>query len=289
MNNEPKALHLLENLSYYRLSAYLYPQLKDDKESHLFKNESYLESAFKMYCFDRELRLLLASNIEKIEISFRAKLTYVMSHNYDAFWYTYDKLFRDNNMHKGSLVSINKSYNDSTEDFVVNYKKKYLNSYLPSWMALEIVTFSHLSKLFKNIKDNKSKSKISKYYGVPYQLLENWLLVLTYTRNICAHHSRFWNRDLLKVLKANKTLEYNWIEQKNIARNKAYIYLSITKYLLDRVNPNNSFKSNISSLFDKYSNIDYLKSMGFPEDWEKQPLWNDEFLSTNNLKKDLQH
>jgi len=183
IENEEKALHLLENLSYYRLSGYLYPQLALPKEDHIFKDESYFESSFNMYKFDRELRNLLGANIEKIEVSFRAKLTYIM--------------------------------------------------------ALEIVTFSHLSKIYENLKDTSAKAEIATYFGLPYQLMENWLLLTTYTRNICAHHSRFWNRELsLKSRKITTGLPHNWIYTTGIARNKAY-----------------------------------LKSMGVSENWWDQPLW----------------
>lgn len=274
IENEDKALHLLEVLSYYRLSGYLYPQLKLPKEEHIFKEESYFESAFKMYKFDRELRILIGANVEKIEIAFRAKLTYVLAHRYDAFWYTYDKLFKKPDLQRTSIEGIRKAMQDSTEDFVIQYQKKYLDNFLPSWMALEIVTFSHLSKIYENLKDTSAKSEIAKFFGLPYQLMENWLLLITYTRNICAHHSRFWNRELsLKSRKITTDLPYDWIDTSGIPRNKSYFYISVIKYLLDRINPENNFKVKLEDLFSKYENIDYTKSMGFPENWRDQPLW----------------
>ena len=273
VENEQKALHLLENLNYYRLSAYLYPMLTPDKAAREFKPNSTFEAAFKMYCFDRELRLLLLGDIEKIEVSFRAKLTYVFSHKYDAFWYTYDKLFKNSKTHQNSLESISKSLTDSTEDFALKFKKKYLNHHLPSWMAFEIVTFTHLSKIFENAKDTAAKADVSESFGLPYQLFENWIHMLTYTRNMCAHHSRFWNRDFsIKVLKSNKPLNHNWIDQSGVARNKAYIYISILKYILDRVNPKNTLRERLIALFEKYPTIDYNNGMDFPKDWLDQPL-----------------
>lgn len=104
--------------------------------------------------------------------------------------------------------------------------------------------------------------------------MENWLLLITYSRNICAHHSRFWNRELsLKSRKITTELPFNWIDTNGVARNKSYFYISVIKYLLDRVNPNNNFKENLEELLIKYDNIDYIKSMGFPTDWKNEPLW----------------
>lgn len=274
VENEPRALHLLENLSYYRISGYLYPMLTENKEEHQFKKGSTFNNAFKMYCFDRELKQIIASDIEKIEVSFRSKLTYTLSHKYDAFWYTYEGLFKNKDIHLKSLSTTYKMVSASTEDFAIKYRKKYINTYQPSWMALEVVTFTHLSVIYENLKDTSVKSEISKHYGVPYKLLENWLRILTYTRNVCAHHSRFWNRNLsLPIKKSTKDLPFSWIDQLNIPRNKSYIYLCAIKYLLDRINPNNTFKNKIVDLFDKYDNIDINKGMSFPENWEKQPLW----------------
>ena len=55
IENKDKALYLLENISYYRLSGYWYPLL-ENKEEHLFKPNVSFETAFKIYCFDRKLR-----------------------------------------------------------------------------------------------------------------------------------------------------------------------------------------------------------------------------------------
>ncbi|WP_425236206.1 Abi family protein [Ulvibacterium sp.] len=269
-----KALHLIDKIGYFRLTGYLYPQLEIPKENHKFKPNSYLESSFKMYCFDRELRILLLGNIEKIEVALRSKLTYYLSLRYDPYWYKHDKLFKDISIQNNGKSSIEKSKLDSSEDFVIQFKRKYVNNDMPSWMVMEIITFAHLSKTFSNLKDTSIKSKISNDFGVPYQILENWLMALTYCRNICAHHSRFWNRQLaIKVLKTKNPLPYKWIEQSGICRNKSYFYLSIIQYLVDRINPNNKFKEKIIKLFEKYPNIDYTKSMDFPIDWQQQPLW----------------
>ena len=78
VENEEKALHLLEHISYYRLSGYWYPLL-ENKQEHIFKEESTFQTAFNLYCFDRKLRQLVLSEIEKIEVAIRSKITYIMA------------------------------------------------------------------------------------------------------------------------------------------------------------------------------------------------------------------
>ncbi len=273
IDNKERALHLLEVLSYYRLSAYLYPLLTANKTEHQFKEGSKIENAFEMYYFDRELRLLLMSEIEKIEVALRAKLIYVMSHKYDAFWYTHQGLFKDKAVHLETLGIINGDVEKSKEVFVKNYRDKYINTALPSWMALEVVTFTCLSKIYQNIGDNAAKAEISNFFGLPYQLFESWLHVISYTRNSCAHYARFWNRDFsIAAVKPNKQLAYPWISDSGVSRKRAYMYISIIKYLLDRVNPNNSLAAKLNSLFVKFDGIDIL-AMDFPKDWESADIW----------------
>ena len=48
IDDEPKALHLLEVISYYRLSGYWYPLLAD-KQNHRFKANATFETAFNIY------------------------------------------------------------------------------------------------------------------------------------------------------------------------------------------------------------------------------------------------
>lgn len=64
-----KAIHYFSQISYYRLSAYMYPFLAD-KEKHLFKPNVTFQNILDIYNFDRELRLLIMDAIERIEVSF---------------------------------------------------------------------------------------------------------------------------------------------------------------------------------------------------------------------------
>lgn len=105
VEDKAKALHLLEHISYYRLSAYFYPLLID-QEKHSFAESATFQQAFDMYCFDRELRHLISNEIEKIEVSIRAEMIYRLSHKYDAFWYTYPDLFKEPQIHKKFLEGI---------------------------------------------------------------------------------------------------------------------------------------------------------------------------------------
>ena len=78
IKDEARAKQILQNISYYRLSGYWYPLLAD-KQRHLFKSGSTFERAYNLYKFDSELRKMILSEIEKIEVAVRTQLAYVMS------------------------------------------------------------------------------------------------------------------------------------------------------------------------------------------------------------------
>lgn len=85
--DEERAARYLQNISYYRLSGYMYPFLKD-KEQHLYKENVKFNDILNIYRFDREFRLLLFSSIEKIEIAIRSQITNHYSVTFsDPFWY----------------------------------------------------------------------------------------------------------------------------------------------------------------------------------------------------------
>lgn len=44
------------------------------------------------------------------------------------------------------------------------------------------------------------------------------------------------------------------------------------RYILISVNPRNRFTPNLKKLIDEYPTVD-IAAMGFPPDWESQPLW----------------
>ena len=104
IEDDAKALHLLENISYFRLSNYWYPMLEEPKSAKFFKKGSSFNNVFKLYCFDRELRKFISGELEKIEIAIRAKMIYALSHNYGPFWFNDKKLFRNHKKQKESDI-----------------------------------------------------------------------------------------------------------------------------------------------------------------------------------------
>ena len=281
-----RAISYLNHISYYRLSAYAIPfQKQKDK----FDANTEFEDILQLYLFDRELRILIFDAIERIEIGLRTQLIYRMAHRYGPHWHEDPKLYVTSyrnekgfeiNTYKSIQSFLKRQYNsDKPEVFVSHYLNRYeAPPTPPSWMVLELLTLGQVSRLYSDLAENKDKAGIANYFGVHFRVFESWLHALTYCRNLCAHHSRFWNREFHIQPKIPKKTKFNWIDSRFAINNRSFYYINIIKYLLNVVNPHNSFKVKLEGLLEKYSNTD-IRCMGIPSDAIGNPLdWNDEPL-----------
>ncbi len=282
IEDDAKALFLLENISYYRLSGYWYPLLQQPKASHLFKPNASFNLSFELYCFDRELRKLVNAELEKIEVAIRAKIIYILAHRYGPFWVTDSHLFSDPAKYSSTLYKLTQECNRSREDFIVAFRNNYTDPLPPSWMILEISSFGILSSLYQNLKSNRTKRAIANYFGLDQSTFASWLHSMVYIRNICAHHSRLWN----KTLSITPILPVNpnklWLAVTTTAdtrdgtissiNNRTYCILSMIIYFLQTINPHHQFKERFFALLKKYDKVDPA-AMGFTPDWKSEYLW----------------
>jgi len=271
IDNVERATHLLESISYYRLSGYWYPLLAD-KKAHIFKEGAHFNNAFEMYSFDRALRVMVIRELEKIEISIRSKMMYVLSHDYDPFWHADPKLFKSFPAYEKTLANLESEYSRSKEEFIVNFKNKYDNPLPPSWILLEISSFGTVSSLYSNLIPGRPKRQVANHFGLNDTVLQSWMHSIVYLRNMCAHHSRLWNNNLnISPVIPYKTSK-PWLLNQDVSNKRTYFMLSILLYLLQTINPKNSFVKRFVALLEAYPNID-VKAMGFSENWTKEDLW----------------
>lgn len=272
VNSDAKALHLLEKLSYYRLSGYWYPLLKEPKKAHTFKDGADFQTAFRLYRFDRDLRNFILKELEKIEVAIRAQLIYQLSHYNGCFWFTDTTIFSNRKDHSDSLIKLEKEFKKSDEEFIKAFKSTYSDQYPPSWMMLEIASFGSLSMLYKNLRPGKTKRDIAHYFGLDDSSFVSWIHCFVYIRNVCAHHSRLWNRGMSISPKIPLNPAKTWLNDQSVSNNRTYFILSMMLYLLQSIDSKHQFIYRFKLLLKKYPNID-VTAMGFPPNWENEPLW----------------
>lgn len=91
-DDEQVAVECLRIISYFRLANYWKP-MESDKVNHVFKPKSKFENVVTLYNFDKELRTLIFSAIQSIEIALRTKVIQIVSSNCGAFWFADKSLF----------------------------------------------------------------------------------------------------------------------------------------------------------------------------------------------------
>jgi abortive infection bacteriophage resistance protein len=288
IDNEAKALAYLQEISYYRLSAYFLPYqtIKDQ-----FDSGTTFDQIIKTYSFDRELRLLVFDCIERIEVSIRTQMIYQMAifHN-DSHWQDNKANFITPYYNKiGILIDpfsdfqtiISKAKTARTpETFIKHYINKYdIPANPPSWMCFELLTIGELSHLYKGLKYNADKKRIADFFDLHHVVFTSWLHTLTYVRNICAHHSRLWNRDLAIEPEKLLRVKGDWIGKAFENNKRVFYFLCVLRYMLLRANPGNSFPQKLNDLFNKYPTVP-IRYIGIPSngkgnllDWKNEPLW----------------
>lgn len=272
IDNNERAIHLLESISYYRLSGYWYPLLQD-KEEHIFKQDSNFDAAFKMYSFDRALRVLIIRELEKIEVSIRAKMIYILSHEYSPFWHLENKYFKNHGFHNKTIEKLDNEYRRSSEEFIIKFRQKYVDPLPPSWILLEISSFGSISSLYSNLINGTPKRQVANHFGLSDSVLQSWMHCIVYIRNMCAHHSRLWNNNLNISPVVPKNTRKSWLTNQEVANNRTYYIMSILLYLLQTINSKNTFVKRFKELLTEYPNID-VAAMGFPANWENETLWS---------------
>lgn len=288
VDDEAKAIEYLQEISYYRLSAYFLPyqQTKD-----VFNPKTTFKQIIDTYSFDRELRLLVFDCIERIEVAIRTQIIYCMAmHHNDSHWQDNKNLFITPYYNKiGNIVDPYSDFQSiiskaktarRPEVFIKHYVENYNSpSNPPSWMCLELLTMGELSHLYSGLRDNKDKKRIANFFDVHPTVFVSWLHTLTYVRNLCAHHSRLWNRDLgIEPEKLIKPVG-NWVSKPFENNKRMFYFICILKYLINRANPGNSLKTKLKTLFEKYPTVP-IQFLGIPSDgkgnrldWENEDIW----------------
>lgn len=280
-DDESEAIAYLFNISYYRLRAYTYPFQENGEgvEHNFTRKDIHFKDIIDLYCFDRRLRSLIFNAIEKIEVAVRTKIIQIYAEStHNSHWYDNESLYRFD--YEDIMKHIEADVNRSNEDFIKHYNSKYNNPPMPpSWMALEVVSFATLSRLFKSLKSDSHKKYITEQFGLKkVAILENWLHAISNLRNCCAHHSRVWNRRfMVSVILPYDTL-YPFMDRmtiKQIHTNKLFAVLSCVVYILDIISPGSYFKRNLKELLKSDCRLLDLKDMGFPKYWQSLSVWRE--------------
>lgn len=299
ITNEDKAKACLRRIGYYRLSGYLHSfreskRFTDSRGSSIktildtYRPGTDLQTIVDLYVFDKKLRMLMLDALERIEIAVRVEVATLLgarngwAHRDPG---QFDPKFVQNTKRGSQLTEyqewvrrIDDSFGKSREDFVKHFKNKYAGDHLPIWMSIELWEFGTLSVLFGGLR-GKDKREIAEKFGLADGLvLETWLRNLNVCRNICAHHSRLWNKPGVlqpRLPTAQEAPDLAHVIGDTRAQTRVYMSALMAAYLLRAINPTSSWCRRIAALTQQFPVSPHinLSQAGFPAGWQTKSIW----------------
>ena len=156
-----------------------------------------MEDVIKAIRLDERLRDLLANALEWIEIDFRTTFAHTHSMLYGAAGYMDCSNFRDPQKHgevlKKALEVINPQNSRAREAFIEHLMQKY--GEVPLWAIVETLPFGNVVHMYGNMHKH-DKPLIAKHYTLHSDILGSYIKHILVVRNMCAHHTRLWDKTL---------------------------------------------------------------------------------------------
>ena len=123
IDNVEQAIEILDNISYFRLAGY-WRHFEANRITHQFRVGSHFADIIDLYSFDKELRALLFTAIQMIEVSVRTKIIKHFALEFGAFWFMDESYATNRTRFDANLSVIRKEVSRSHDDFITEHFRK---------------------------------------------------------------------------------------------------------------------------------------------------------------------
>lgn len=252
-----KVEEILFDIGYYRLGFYWHPFEIDAK--HNFKPGTKFSDCVQLYYFDNDLRQLLVKYTNRIEINFRTKLVFEVSIKYctNPVWFVNSKYV------KGHFISgfkdIYLKLREENKFLKRHHQKHPTHKFAPAWKTIEFLTFGSVFNMYKALKNEELKTKISSHYGLKrHYKLQNYLGLTLFVRNACAHGAVIFDLHTPLEIEKLPTIQFN-----NDDRHSLDSAIKVIHYLLSQISINRAkdFLNEIEDLIAKRINTSSLNEV----------------------------
>ncbi|MFE3545221.1 Abi family protein [Nocardia sp. NPDC059177] len=308
VGDESVASARLLAIGYYRLSGYWYifrehaPECGAGCDCGVRRGEAFvpgttLDRVIELYEFDRKLRLLVLDGIERVEVALRMRLGYALG-EVGAFAHLDPAALEPAFTHVDEgqpiasrshwlasehakwLLNVRGEEERSKEDFVIHFKSKY-GMPLPIWVVTELMTFGSLVVLMDGLKP-RQKNAVAEMFGVfdaecdgDGAALGSWIAGLKYIRNICAHHGRLWNRNMVEQFGRLDGVAELAHASGQRPKSRIYAALAVLAFLTTRLDAASGWRHRavdlMTSTFGSLGLSDTY--MGCPAGWSSADIW----------------
>ncbi|MDU4861721.1 MAG: Abi family protein [Terrisporobacter othiniensis] len=232
-----------------------------------FREGTKFEEMYNLYKFDTELRKLFTQLTEEIEINFRTYIAYYIAHNFGEDGHLNKDNFYNEDYHNEFVQILDKKIESYKDKAYIKHHKNIYNGNMPIWVAVEILSFTDLSKLYSNMK-NSDREKIIYNNYEDRDVVKNagivrfWIQSLSEIRNRCAHYERLHDGKLKKEIKLPKQYKST-----GIRTNSLFSSLIIFKILINDELLWNNFIDEFEKIVFKYE-FKNFHNMGFIKGWK---------------------
>lgn len=290
LSDAPDFERYLSQVGYYRLSGYAYPLRQYASKKQDAKQEgnprrrldSFVPGArmshvIALYEFDEQLRLALWQALSKLEIALRFDIGHTFGKTDPYLHMRVSKLWKTGSRRARAQKFVKKladTQQRSSEEFVKHHHQAY-HDQMPIWVITEILEFGSLVNLY-SLAPFEQRRQVADQYQARSDELESWLRVMNYLRNICAHHARLWNRQVV----IRPSIKYRR-KDPNLSPclgrdDKIFASLTLAAYLLKHKNLTGQISLIASALSNFPPDIPQcqITDTGAPRHWRTLPIWS---------------
>lgn len=300
ISDKKKAKDKLENIGYYKLKEFAFPLSKihevDGKKVRIYENVNF-DKVVTRYYQDKNLRIFLLHAIEKIEVSVKTKIAYILGEKYGAYGYLnfsnwcnkeeYCKHYlkdREYKFKNGLRYKMKQSHSHDIKD-----RSNLNKDGFPSvWLVLDVLTFGDVLVML-DYMSKKNLVALAKFYECSTDELISWLKCLKFVRNICAHNSNIIDLKLKttpKIKEDWKSKLYKFEEKDELYSNRIAIVIFIIHWFTKKINQNYQFKNIGNSLYKIIDNdISNAENLGFKRLDSLQSVYKQNPRYMNRIKK----
>lgn len=263
--NPDKALNTIKRHNYYRLSGYA-KYFYTEKRN--FKDGTRFDDIYNLYLFDGELRSLIFSLTEEVELNFRSYIASYIADNFGSLGHLNSNNFFNIHYHENFRKIVTEKIDQYKDKPFIAWHIKTYNGNIPIWVLVEILSFTNLSMLYSNLKNKDQKNIIRNIYSskavvVQPLRVKEWIHSICNVRNICAHLEKLFN---LNNICLEMPEEYKEYKEEN---NTLFAVLLIFKELILDESMWNNFIQDLDNVIIKY-NFNMLSLLGFNHDWKNK-------------------
>ena len=287
VNDRPSAEQFLSHVNYYRLSGYCLA-FEIPGQRHSFIPGTTFEHLRATYDFDFALRDLVSEALEVVEIDLRTTVAHHFGQKYGAFGHTDPAHFyrrppvrakdpRPTFGHAAWLTRVREDVQRSKERFVEHFRKTYseaANHDLPVWALSEVVSFGCISKMIDGMVSADQRVVASRY-RLQNLVLVSWAHHLNVARNVCAHHSRLWDR--LWGVPPEFPAGNNWRPPFLMNNQRLTVTLLVIYQMLKHMPAAQDWATvwqvRLRKLLARIPAATVTPALGFTDQWFANPLW----------------